>query len=41
MALNRLLTTIIQLALAVPTFWYAKEAIKDIKENGLFPKEEN
>ena len=28
-------------AFGIPTFWYAKEAIKDIRENGLFPKEEN
>ena len=35
MTLNRLLTTLIQLVLGVPTFWYAKEAIKDIKENQL------
>ena len=41
MTANRLLTTLIQLAFGVPTFWYAKEAYKDIKENGLFPKEEN
>ena len=35
MTLNRLLTTIIQLAFGIPTFWYAKEAYKDIKENGF------
>jgi hypothetical protein len=39
MTWNRFITTLIQLAFGVPVFWYAKEAIKDIKENGFFPKE--
>lgn len=40
MTINRLITTLIQLAFGVPVLWYAKEAYKDIKENGLFPKDE-
>ena len=41
MTLNRLITTLIQLALGIPTFWLVTEMIKDIKQNGLFPMEDN
>ena len=39
MTLNRLITTLIQLALGIPTFYLVREMYRDIKENGLFPKE--
>lgn len=41
MTMNRLLTTAIQLGLGIPTFYCARAVYYDIKENGLFPKEEN
>lgn len=41
MSLNRLLTTIVQLAFGIPTFWLVTEMIKEIKQNGLFPEEDN
>ena len=36
MTMNRLLTTLIQLAFGIPTIWLVREMYKDIKENGLF-----
>ena len=36
MTMNRLITTIIQLAFGLPTLWLAREMYRDIKENGLF-----
>ena len=41
MTLNRLITSLIQLALAVPCYYGIKYMYQDIKENGLFPKEQN
>lgn len=40
MSMNRFITTLIQLGFGIPTFWYLTQAIKDIKENGFFPKDE-
>lgn len=39
MTLNRLLTTLIQLALGIPTIYLVREMYRDIKQNGLFPEE--
>ena len=36
MTMNRLITTIIQLAFGLPTLWLAREMYRDIKENGFF-----
>ena len=39
MTLNRLITSLIQLALAVPCYYGIKAIIHDIKNGGLFPEE--
>jgi hypothetical protein len=39
MTMNRLITSLVQLALAVPTTILLIAVIKDVKENGLFPEE--
>ena len=41
MTMNRLITSLVQLAIGIPTIWLTIEMIKDIKQNGLFPKEDN
>ena len=41
MSLNRLLTTAIQLTFGIPTLWLVIEMIKEIKQHGLFPEEDN
>ena len=33
MTMNRLITTLIQLAFGIPTLWYLTQAIKDIKDD--------
>ena len=40
MSMNRFITTLIQLAFGIPTLWYLMQAIKDVKQNGFFPKDE-
>jgi len=39
MSFNRLITSVIQLALAVPTFICVRAMYHDIKNGGLFPEE--
>ena len=39
MTLNRLITSIIQLGMAIFCYYAIKAMYKDIKENGFFPKE--
>ena len=41
MTMNRLITSLIQLGMAIPAYYGVKSIYQDIKENGLFPKEEN
>ena len=39
MTMNRLITTIVQIVFGVPTFVMLYFVIKEIKQNGFFPKE--
>jgi len=40
MTINRLITSLIQIALAVPCYYGIKSIYLDIKSGGLFPDEE-
>jgi hypothetical protein len=36
MTINRLITSLVQLAFGIPTLWLVREMYRDIKQNGLF-----
>jgi len=39
MTLNRILTTLIQLAFGIPVIYLVREMYRDIKSGNFFPKE--